>query len=121
MRDEEVSRGGAETRRKERGKSLAGLAVIARGSSRLPSLERRGRVSRMSTVAEIESAIETLPPEKVEAVFEWLQAHKAKLADVPKSPTDKPGDFPLFGFWKGNIVYKEGWGEPLEDFKEYMG
>ncbi|MFA7343738.1 MAG: DUF2281 domain-containing protein [Terrimicrobiaceae bacterium] len=69
----------------------------------------------MSTIAEIESAIETLPPEKVEAVFEWLQAHKEKMQSAATK-----GGFPLFGFWKGNIVYKEGWDEPLEDFKEYM-
>jgi len=68
----------------------------------------------MSTIAEIESAIETLPPEKVEAVFEWLQAHKAKLADEAVSHAS------LIGMWKGKIVLKPGWDEPLEDFKEYM-
>lgn len=33
----------------------------------------------MSTVEEIESAIETLPPEQVREVLEWLQTHESLL------------------------------------------
>lgn len=69
----------------------------------------------MSTiVAEIASAIESLPPEKVEELAAWLQAHQATLADKAASHAS------LIGMWKDKIVMKPGWDEPLEDFNEYM-
>ncbi len=71
----------------------------------------------VSTVKEIESAIQALPPEKVAEILAWLQAREEQVAQ-PVSET--PGKQPLMGFWKGNIIFKEGWDEPLEDFKEYM-
>lgn len=70
----------------------------------------------MSTVQEIESAIETLSPEKVEALFQWLQSRKEKLSGIPNDPAQES----LIGFMKGKIILKPGWDEPLEDFKEYM-
>ncbi len=67
----------------------------------------------MSTVEEIESAIETLPPEKVEEVFAWLQARKGQIV------AEKRGGFPLFGILEGKITYHRGWDEPLDDFLPY--
>lgn len=73
----------------------------------------------MSTVAEIESAIESLPPEKLEAVLQWLQARQQKAA-VGAESTARPGGFALFGALAGKITYRDGWDEPLEDFRPYM-
>jgi hypothetical protein len=70
----------------------------------------------MSTINEIESAIENLPPDKAEAVFLWLQARREKNG----TGAVKQGGFPLFGLLKDKITYREGWDEPLEDFKPYM-
>lgn len=67
----------------------------------------------MGTVEEIESAIETLPPEQVDEVFAWLQNRKEAVSFSKKS-------LPLFGFMKGKMILKPGWDEPLEDFREYM-
>jgi hypothetical protein len=67
----------------------------------------------MSTVAEIEEAIEGLPPEQVREIAAWLESHKEKLLGTP------PGGFPLFGILEGRITYHEGWDEPLEDFAPY--
>ena len=75
----------------------------------------------MSTVEEIESAIETLPPEQVDAVFQWLWTRKGKPAGEANIPSGKPGGFPLFGVLEGKITYHEGWDEPLEEFKKYTG
>jgi hypothetical protein len=75
----------------------------------------------MSTITEIESAIEELSPEQVRELAEWLEARKAKLVAQGKgsvSPSPKEGS-PLFGFCKG-IVFHKGWDEPLDDFKPYM-
>jgi len=71
----------------------------------------------MGTVAEIESAIEQLPPEQVREVAAWLEARKEKLG--AKRNASPQGGSPLFGFCKG-IVFREGWDEPLEGFKPYM-
>lgn len=68
----------------------------------------------MSTVEEIESAIEELPPEQVEKISLWLEARKVKLADEAASHAS------LIGMWKGQIILKPGWDKPLEDLKEYM-
>lgn len=68
----------------------------------------------MSTVEEIESAIETLPLKQVEKLSSWLEDRKAKLADKASSHSN------LIGMWKDRIVLKPGWDDPLEDFKEYM-
>lgn len=68
----------------------------------------------MSTVAEIESAIETLPPEQVREIAAWLEARKEKLTgEVSSRPS-------LIGFMKGKIILKPGWDEPLEEFREYL-
>jgi len=92
--------------------------LTARG---LRSSHGRGSVLFMSTVPEIESAIEQLPPEQVQEVAAWLEARKEKLGiqgnnSVSSSPQEGS---PLFGFCKG-IVFHDGWDEPLEDFKPYM-
>ncbi|MCW5556920.1 MAG: DUF2281 domain-containing protein [Verrucomicrobiae bacterium] len=68
----------------------------------------------MSTIAEIEAAIEALPPEQVRELAAWLEARKEKPVAKPKEK------LPMFGFMKGAIILKPGWDEPLEDFKEYM-
>lgn len=73
----------------------------------------------MSTVEEIESAIETLPPEKVEQVLAWLQARKQTGVAAGKPIGGKQAGFPLFGVLEGKITYREGWDEPLEDFQPY--
>ncbi|MCW5559590.1 MAG: DUF2281 domain-containing protein [Verrucomicrobiae bacterium] len=67
----------------------------------------------MSTVAEIEAAIKALPPEKVEELASWLNARRARPADETASHES------LIGMWKGKIVLKPGWDEPLEDLKDY--
>jgi hypothetical protein len=48
-------------------------------ASRLATLSPHGTFSAVSTVEEIESAIETLPPEQVREVLEWLQTHESLL------------------------------------------
>jgi hypothetical protein len=75
----------------------------------------------MSTVAEIESAIEQLPPEQVREVVAWLEARNEKLAAAGNASVSSSlqESSPFFGFCKG-IVFREGWDEPLEDFKPYM-
>jgi hypothetical protein len=74
----------------------------------------------MSTVAEIESAIEQLPPEQVQEAAAWLEARKEKFTAEGNASSSSPQEgSPLFGFCKG-IVFHEGWDEPLEDFKPYM-
>jgi len=75
----------------------------------------------MSTIAEIESAIEQLSREQVREVAAWLEARKERLgsgsaASVSALPQEAS---PLFGFCKG-IVFREGWDEPPEEFKPYM-
>ena len=52
----------------------------------LPALRVRARVfslSAMSTVAEIEAAIERLPLTEVEKVAEWLESHRAQRSTGP--------------------------------------
>lgn len=49
----------------------------------------------MSTVEEIESAIETLPPEQVDAVFQWLQTRKDKLVSPATESARKHGGKPF--------------------------
>ena len=54
----------------------------------LPALRVRARVfslSAMSTVAEIEAAIERLPLTEVEKVAEWLETHRAQRSTGPQA------------------------------------
>lgn len=67
----------------------------------------------MSTVEEIESAIEALPPEQVLKIAAWLDTQREKLS------RQSPQGFPLFGILEGKITYREDWDEPLEDFEPY--
>ncbi len=54
-------------------------------------------------------------------VPEELKAVKVKVVATLEAADATPsGNHPLLGIWKGMIVYKPGWDEPLEDFREYM-
>ncbi len=67
----------------------------------------------MSTVEEIESAIEKLPPEKVREVMAWLES-RAESESTDSFPAER-GGFPLFGILEAKITYHEGWDEPMGD------
>lgn len=55
-------------------------------------------------------------------VPEELKFSKVKVVATLEAVDDveEPVTDPLWGIWKDLIVYKPGWDEPLEDFKEYM-
>jgi len=49
-----------------------------------------------------------------------LKRKRVKVVATIEAADEAESHASLIGMWKGQIVLKPGWDEPLEDLKEYM-